>query len=591
MAKITERIIEGLGGVTPARMNEAIKTAVSETAARAYEAGYSDGNDEPPSGTLKSYGYRQLTPGLRDFSTMSFDDILETVWTLWQSSPVAKRVLTLKRDYIIGHNAKPQTKNEDLKAILDDFWRRNKLGPTDKKSRGGRRAGEFTLQLFLLGEQCFPVFVRTSDGRVSLGYIDPKEVNSVINHPENSMEQWAVALKPDTGTANVRCYRIIREDEDYVIEKNGQRQVRPARYPGKLVTHEQVELQPWELEMLKEYGLTQYTGSCFFEKVNSLSNQSRGVSDLTQVADWIDQADETLFALAEREQFAGYFAFDVTLTGADDTAVAARSKSIRANPPKRGSVNVHNDSEVWQMWAPDLKQAGSISTFIALLTLIMGGVGFPLAWYGYGDDTNRSTLERQADPTEKTLEHDQEIVTGLFMTMLQFASDQAEIAGKFKPRKEDDTAVDITMPTISQINLKEIVSIFQPLITALMVAQDGKIISRETTAKAWQRAMAEFGIDYDPKQELEDADKAEMDKQEKDGQEMNDKLVGAMNKNEAAQVAWLAVLEELQESGSITENTAAVFRDSVDKVRADNLADMAVMLKIVNGQNGSGVGG
>ena len=65
------------------------KAEVSQRANEAYTSGYYDANDEPPTSDLRTYGYRrQTTTGLRDFTRMSHDKIIEVVWTLYQSNQV-----------------------------------------------------------------------------------------------------------------------------------------------------------------------------------------------------------------------------------------------------------------------------------------------------------------------------------------------------------------------------------------------------------------------------------------------------------------------------------------------------------------------
>ncbi len=59
----------------------------------------------------------------------------------------------------------------------------------------------FTRQLFLWGEQVFPVAVRQSDGAVRLGYIDPADIEMVVSHPANPMERWAVVTRPQQQSA------------------------------------------------------------------------------------------------------------------------------------------------------------------------------------------------------------------------------------------------------------------------------------------------------------------------------------------------------------------------------------------------------
>ena len=65
--KLPQRLLEALSLTT--------QSQAEHQAARAYEGGFYDGlngNDEPPAGDLKSFGYRRSTsPGLRDFTKMT----------------------------------------------------------------------------------------------------------------------------------------------------------------------------------------------------------------------------------------------------------------------------------------------------------------------------------------------------------------------------------------------------------------------------------------------------------------------------------------------------------------------------------------
>src|SRR3990170_4897396 len=265
---IGERIIERLGGIS--------KSEYSQAMARAYESGYSDGGeDEPVSGTTKKYGYkRTTTAALRDFTKMDHGAIIDTVWSLWQSNPVAKRVLVIKRGYILGSGIHPQSGDPDLQAILTEFWMDNQLP---------RRSKEFTLQLFLLGEQCYPAYVRQADGKTSLGYIDPGSIKQVITHPENSMEMWAVVVKGATNTGITwmkesdkdRVYRIIREDQPFAGADGN---VVEAKQPGKLVMAEQANLEPWEGEMPEVFWFDQKRGGVFLGEGNRGKHPAAGFS-------------------------------------------------------------------------------------------------------------------------------------------------------------------------------------------------------------------------------------------------------------------------------------------------------------------------
>jgi hypothetical protein len=494
-----ERVIEWLGGAS--------KSLLEQRITEAYHAGYNDGGeDEPVSGTTARQGYRRATTaGLRDFSQIEHAQMLEIVWTLWQSNPLAKRGLIIKRDYIVGRGVQYQTDDNALKDILDSFWEINQLG---------KRITEFALQLFLFGEQCYPVFVRQTDGQVRIGYIDPESIDEVITHPENALEMCAVVIKPQEGVKtwqarqDKRVYRIIRQGTD--VPGSADLQMTADQASMETQGARQSPVEPWETEMLKAFGLTEYTGDCFYHKVNSVSNQPRGYSDLLQVADWLDQHDETLFALADREQMAGYFSWDVTLAGADAAKIAARAKELRASPPKKGSVNCHNDSETWQFNYPDLKQTASIETANALLTFVLGGLGLPRHWYGYGDETNRATAQAQGDPTWRSLAHDQGIVHDMILGMLEFARDQAQLAGAWQPALDPETQAEggeitVTMPEMTVKDVTTISAAIAQLATALIAVVDQGWLTTETATTLLAKLMAEFGVEVDAAQELEKA--------------------------------------------------------------------------------------
>jgi hypothetical protein len=493
--KVKDRAITALGGIT--------EHQASKRAREAHASGYQDGyEDEPPSGTLKKYGWKSVTGGaVRELGGLDYEQVLSTVWKLFLSNPVAARAMRVKRDYILGRGVTPQADEDTLQTTLDDFWNLNKLSA---------RLKEFILQLHLLGSQCYPAFVRKSDGQVRLGYIDPAQIERVVTHPENVLERWAVVVKEMTSidtwvaTREKRVYRIVREQESVV----GEDDVDPGDYPGKRVTAEQAELEPWESEMLKAHGLNEYTGTCFYFPVNALSNQAQGVSDLLQVADWADQVDSVLFNLADLEHMAGFFSFDVTLTGADETRVKERAREIRKNPPKKGSVNVHNDKEEWRLDRPDLKQVGSIETSKTLLTFVLGGLGMPRHWYGFGDETNRATAEAQGTPTFRSMESDQDNARDVVLEMLYFVRDQAIIAGALAENMAD-AIITLVMPEMTTKDLAAIAQALGAVAQALLIVEQLNLITRETAAKVWAKVLSEIGVEIDPLAELAELDKEE----------------------------------------------------------------------------------
>ena len=463
-------------------------TASKAKASRAYEAGYSDsGNDEPPSGDINTFGYRRVTArNLRDFSKISNDKLIEIAWTLAQSNPLAMRALGLKRDFVLGRGVVVKADNDKQQGVIDTFWERHQVGPFLKK---------YVVQKRLFGTQCLPVFVRESDGQVSYGYIDPAAVDYIVPHPHNVLKPWAVVLKKDVA-GSIKILKIIREDEGHVADG----QVVQPRYEGKLTTAKQTDLAPWEQAFLQANSLSEYSGDCFLFTSGNLSNQLMGVSDLLQSADFLDAQDNVLFALADREEMAGFFMFDVKLDEADDARVSERAKEIRDNQPKRGSVNVHNNAEEWTIPTPDLKQAGSVATSNALQEHIAAGQGFPNHWFADGSKTNRSTAEAQHDPTFRMLETIQDDIQDDIEFIVEFVSDQAEIAGTLTA--EENSIFLVIMPDMTPKNAAVLVPALESMAKSLTVIKTLNLITPETMAKAIAKLFGEMGIEYNALEEL-----------------------------------------------------------------------------------------
>lgn len=496
MATVRERVLEWIGAAPAERLAE-VEAQGRRRASRAYQEGYNeglqDGNDEPVSGTLASYGYRRLgRGGGRDWSRVERQEACDTSWALYVSSYIGRRLMHIKRDHLVGRQVVVSADDDDLGELLEDFWERNQMR---------QRAPQYALQLFLFGEQLHKLHLSTT-GDVNVGYLEPANIREVICHPEDS--QTHVAVVYDYDVNRTRVYRVARKDRD----------------SGEWVTLE-APLEDWEQALLGKHRRAEYDGLVLYTNINTASNAPRGFPDLLPVYDLIVAADEVLFALAEREQFAGYFSFDVAVEGGPEE-VDMRARALRqSGPPPRGSLNVHNAAEVWTIHAPDLKQVGSIETFRALLGTILGSLGFPVHWYGFGDDANRATAAAQSDPTHRSLEHDQGVVADMLLSMLEFQRDMS--GGSW-----EEGGISLVLPELSAVDLGRVAQAMMPIITAGLTAGDAGLMTRQTLATMLGKLLRELDVEYDPAAELAEVDSQTLTTAQAD----NDALVGSLNGND-----------------------------------------------------------
>lgn len=538
MATIKEVIEVSAKGIYQVGLNYLSLTTRDQSDARAdraYEEGSFDslsGNDDPQSGTTAAGGFGYKSggqKGKRDFSAMTHDQIINTVWSAYQSNGIAERAIEFRMAAILGRTTRPETPDEALQKILDQFWARNLDNNHNLK--------RFVIAHSLFGELILPVFVRQSDGRTLIGYIDQGDVeeNGIIFHPENNLERWAVVLKEQDGER--KCYRIIREDEGTIYQNT----VIPPQYPGKLVTDNQATLEDWELKFLKEKGLTEYTGSCFYFDKNNLANQPRGYSDLLQSVDWMDANDEVLFSLAEREQFANYFSWLVKLTGAKPEQVKTRASELRTRPPMgKGEVNVHNENEEWTYVTSDLKQVASIATAQATKKQALEGTNQPETWHNEMDTSNRATAEKADNPTNRHLQHEQSDMVQWLLFMCRFVADQAEIAGFYKPKidpetSEVDNKIIIQVPEIVKGDVVEISNAFIQAVNALVVAMlDLKVVTRDIAARVVNKIITEYGVEYNSAVVLDEIDEQKKQAELGTQVDINKFLSNAIKRNGAS---------------------------------------------------------
>lgn len=549
MAKKTigQRILNRFGIATADQVERRVKEA--------YISGYDDGNDDPASGEIAAggFGYRVASGGVREPS-ISWEQNLQSAWQLKQSNPLVNRAGEIKTNYIIGPGIAPKAVDPELQEILTAFWKDNKMYSY---------IAELARQWTDYGGQCVPAYVRQSDGRVRLGYIDPGLIERVVAHPGNSREMWAIIIKeqfnldPWVCNEDKQVYRIVREAERVVVDEpqtfhfshregcsreseevesdrcpecaeqitlQFSRRIIEARFKhpngnaesedisGKLATAEQSPKAPWETVMLEHYGLSEYTGDCFYIRKNADSNQTLGRSDHLQVADTCDQHDAAAFALGEREQLANMIFADVAIDG-DEAAVLTREKKIRDNPPNPGSVNIHNLSETWNMNSPNLQQTASVATVDMQRKLVLGGEGIPDAWFGSPAGAHLATAQAQGDPTWRTFSHDQGLIQAWFLEMLVFVRDQAMIAGTYMPEATEDeegqeipvdTSITLPMPEMTVKDVTGLAAALTSVVGALSLAKAEGFISQEDGIDATAKVLAELDV-HPNVDELKDA--------------------------------------------------------------------------------------
>lgn len=404
------------------------------------------------------YQYRRLTTGAkskrRDLSPLQHDRGLEVAWWLWESNALAKRLVTLMTDLILGEGLTVEATDERIEKEISEAW--NHPGNPLKD-----RVQEFHNALAVNGELIIPVITHPVTGRISYGFLDPYQVQDVIPVPDNILIPDYVLLKTEAGQAPVRL-KIVRPND-----------------AGKL------------------------EGDVFYLGVNKLPNSLRGRPDLMALADWLDLYDQYLFAEVERLHLLSAFVWDYKITGAASEK-EINDKLAKFPTPRPGSVWAHNEKEELEAKTPDLKAADRSEAGRMLRTHIAGCYGFPLSYLGE-IDSNKASIEGQNDVLLKTPAARQKVFAGFIGTILSFAVQSATTKNPALFTGAD-AGFQVRVPEIAAKDIARVGTVLAAVVGAMDTAMANHTASRKVAATVTVALIKHLGVEVDPQEMLDEAD-------------------------------------------------------------------------------------
>lgn len=483
---------------------------------------------EPEGGSLQlekdEATYRRFTQsGKRDLSPITQERQLAIAHWLWQSNPLARRILELLTDFVIGEGAQLRSLDRDVELRLTHFWR-SAINQMDLFQE------QLTLELAKSGELIVPAFVNETNGAVSLGWIDPSRVAGVLVDETNCRCPVAIKLRPresaaGTAAGTTEYLHVIREETD--PSRPGYGYLMPAQ-PGDVVKDKDAALgggpSPAGFE---------YAGSAFLFQINKSPAATRGTSDLLPLADWLDSFDQVQWATLDRANLLNAFIWDVTLANATQDEI---DRFLRDTPPpKPATVRAHNEKVTWKAETPDLK-LGDMSTGVRMfVNHIMGGAGLPAHWYGASDDVNRATAAEMGPPTFRRLAARQRRMIHILTTICQFALDQHVVhkalpeqvpvldpagnpTGESIPTRE---AFSIVLPEVSAPDTARVAAAIKDASQAVGNLLDLELLSRRTARRLVATLLEQLGERVNQQEEDEELEReqaaraeAEMDTEE-----------------------------------------------------------------------------
>ncbi len=422
------------------------------------------------------------TSGDKDLSPTEYDDLHKAVYMLYTTNPMAKGLVDLTTNFIVGESLNVVADDDDVQGVIDTFW-------NDERNNMDFRSERLLSETILFGEQFIAFFPNFENGTVQVTQIDPIKVESIATDIDNAEKEVLVILKKSEAKD--------RQNKAYIcwdtIPDNGKGKI--AGLAGGMKLEDLKEFLPDKFNI----GDTVKTADDFniqedvfviHYKINSVTGSTRGWSDLATNVNWIAIFDEGLLNTMRLRRFRTAFIYDVTLQNAGKPEIEAKKKEIADNPPRPGSVMVHNDKETWQTQQPNIDSKDTAEDLHQVLMHAGRALNIPEHYMGSGGDVNRASASEMGLPTIKYMKRRQKFFKALLNQIIKIAIGVNVESSAGKLIKADNKFT-IEFPDIDTKDNLAIAQAVNSLVMALVAAKDSGWISDKTAQKLMFKYLGE----------------------------------------------------------------------------------------------------
>ena len=146
-----------------------------------------------------------------------------------------------------------------------------------------------------------------------------------------------------------------------------------------------------------------------------------GESDLGPLLRWIARYANWLEDRARLNRYRNAFLYVVRGRYLSEADRVARQRALNAHPPTPGSILVADESESWEIIAPQLGAQDASLDGLALKKMIAVGAGVPLHFLAEPESATRTTAEASGGPTFRHYQQRQRFFLWIVQDVLQAA--------------------------------------------------------------------------------------------------------------------------------------------------------------------------
>jgi hypothetical protein len=292
------------------------------------------------------------------------EEMLRQALEAWRVNPLARRVVGLTSQYVVGGGISFSCPHEPTAAFLRDLWEH-------PLNRLAMRVYEWCDELTRSGN-LFLLLSTDSTGMSYLRAMPASQVRAIHSRANDPDQETSYEMQPE-----------------------------------RLNSAEVVRWQAYDprLDAPRETG--GFNTVMLHYAVNRPAGAQWGESDLAPILRWLSRYSAWLEDRARLNHFRNAFLYIVRARFASDAERRARQSALNAAPPSPGSILVTDENENWDTLHPRLEADGAGQDGLALKKMLASGAGIPMHFLAEPEGATRTTAEAAGGPTYRYFEQRQ----------------------------------------------------------------------------------------------------------------------------------------------------------------------------------------
>jgi len=419
----------------------------------------------------------------RDRFTADREEILRDALLAWRTNPLAKRIVSLTTQYVVGDGFTVESKHAATHEFIQSWWKH-------RLNRMPVRVGEWCDELTRSGN----LIVLISTDAAGMSYVralPATQVQTIITRPNDVEQPLAIVEKMQWGASlvatgvgvqglplmNAGATPYMGVDPTYGVVSTGSGD--PMGSPGQPNDGtSQPGRGPWTWPAYDEATDCQNPDGSFptvalHYAINRPVAAAWGESDLAPLLRWLARYANWLEDRARLNRYRQAFMYVVSAAFQSKADRLARQAELNANPPTPGAILVKDDTEVWEVIEPRLSAHDASDDGLALKKMISAGSANPLHFLAEPESATRTTAESAGGPTFRHYEQRQNYFMWLLADVIDVVTTRrAMVDTKIDP----DAVINITGTDISARDNGTLAQAAGLIVTALTNLHDRQVI-------------------------------------------------------------------------------------------------------------------